>query len=97
LQINGISHDNIWLSQQGSDLEITLAGTDDKVTIRRWYDDADKYEVEQIEVGGSVLLNTQVDQLVSAMASYNVPSGAGNVIPQDTKDALQSVVAASWS
>ncbi len=30
------------------------------------------------------------------MAPYSVPSGAGNVIPQDVKDALQPVLADTW-
>jgi hypothetical protein len=37
-----------------------------------------------------------VNQLVMAMASYDVPSGFGNVIPQDVSDALQPVLAESW-
>ena len=39
-----------------------------------------------------MLLNNQVDQLVNAMNSFNVPSGVGNVVPQDVKDQLQSVI-----
>jgi len=30
------------------------------------------------------------------MASYDAPAGVGNVIQQDTKDALQSIVVASY-
>ena len=44
-----------------------------------------------------VLMNNQIDQLVSAMAAYDVPMGAGNVIPQDVKDNLQPVLANSWT
>jgi hypothetical protein len=42
------------------------------------------------------LLNNQVDQLVSAMATFDVPSGSGNVIPQEVRDELQPVIAAAW-
>jgi hypothetical protein len=30
------------------------------------------------------------------MAAYDVPSGVGNVIPQDVKDNLQPVLAENW-
>ncbi|MCU7816958.1 MAG: hypothetical protein KZQ81_17605 [Candidatus Thiodiazotropha sp. (ex Rostrolucina anterorostrata)] len=49
-----------------------------------------------IETAGSVLLNNQVDQLVAAMASYDVPAGVGNVIPQDVQDSLQPILAENW-
>ena len=50
--------------------------------------------MDRIEAGSSVLLNNQVDQLVSAMATYNIAQGAGSVIPQDVKDELSVVLAA---
>jgi hypothetical protein len=63
--------------------------------IEQWYIDS-AYEVDRIEAGGSVLLNHQVDQLVMAMASFDAPSGVGNVIPQDVLETLQPVLAESW-
>ncbi|MCP4487098.1 MAG: calcium-binding protein, partial [Gammaproteobacteria bacterium] len=90
-----ITKDEIWFSQNGNDLQINLAGSDDQIIIDNWYSGAN-YQLESIETGSSALLNNQIDQLVSAMASYSVPSGAGNVIPQDVKDALQPILADSW-
>jgi len=95
---SGIDHGQLWFWQESNNLNITVAGTDNQVTIQNWYGDtANQVEAIVSLDESSVLLNTQVDQLVSAMASYSVPSGAGNVIPQATKDALQPVLAASWS
>ncbi|MCU7918440.1 MAG: hypothetical protein KZQ95_08800 [Candidatus Thiodiazotropha sp. (ex Epidulcina cf. delphinae)] len=87
--------EDLWFSRSGSDLTITQAGTDDQLTLAHWYDSPDN-EVERIETSASVLLNNQVDQLVAAMAVYDVPSGAGNVIPQAVKDELQIVLAETW-
>jgi Ca2+-binding RTX toxin-like protein len=87
--------EDLWFSRSGINLRITVAGTDDRVTISKWYSNA-HYQLDRIEVGSSVLLNSQVEQLVSAMASYSVPSGAGNVIPQDVADALQPVLVETW-
>lgn len=86
---------DLWFSQSGNNLQITVAGTDDQVSISNWYSNAN-YQLDEIEVSTSVLLNNQVDQLVSAMSTYNVPSGAGNVIPQDVKDELSTVLAQTW-
>ena len=90
-----VSYEDLWFSRSGNNLQITVAGTDDQVTVNNWYSNTN-YQLDSIEVGASVLLNNQVDQLVSAMAAYSVPSGAGNVIPQDVKDGLQPVIAATW-
>ena len=86
---------DLWFSRSDNNLVVTLAGTVDRVTINNWYTSGD-YQLDRLEVGSSYLLNSQVDQLVSAMSSFGVPSGAGNVIPQDVKDQLQPVLAASW-
>ncbi|MEJ2074461.1 MAG: calcium-binding protein, partial [Reinekea sp.] len=90
-----ITLSDLWFSRSGNNLQITVAGTDDRVTVSNWYSNAN-YQLDQIEVDSSVLLNSQVEQLVSAMASYSVPSGAGNVIHQEVKDELQPVLAETW-
>jgi hypothetical protein len=48
------------------------------------------------DLSGATPLNNQLDQLVSAMASYNASSGTGSVTPQDEKDDQQLIVAESW-
>ncbi|MFN3580964.1 MAG: calcium-binding protein, partial [Pseudomonas sp.] len=87
--------EDLWFSRTGNHLRITVAGTDDSVTVNNWYSGSN-YQLDRIEVGSSVLLDTQVDQLVSAMSSFAVPSGAGNVIPSEVKDALHPVLAETW-
>jgi len=94
-RFDNVSVDDLWFSRSGNNLQITVAGTDDQVTVSNWYSNAN-YQLDSIEVGTSVLLNNQVDQLVSAMAAYSVPNGAGNVIPQEVRDELQTVIAATW-
>ncbi|MEJ2669581.1 MAG: hypothetical protein P8144_09690 [Gammaproteobacteria bacterium] len=41
-------------------------------------------------------MNTQVDQLVSAMAAYDSPQGAGSVVPQAVREELAPVIAQTW-
>ncbi|WP_421863316.1 calcium-binding protein [Motiliproteus sp.] len=91
----GVTTDQLWFSRQGDDLQINLVGSDDQVTVGDWYL-SDGAQLDEIEVGTSVLRNNQVAQLVNAMAAFDVPSGAGSVISQSTQDALQPVLTAAW-
>lgn len=91
-----ISYEELWFSRNGNDLQINIEGTDDQITVTNWYDDT-AHQLDQFESGSMVLMNNQIDQLVSAMAAYDVPMGSGNVIPQDVKDNLQPVLANSWA
>lgn len=94
-RFEGVAVEDLWFSRSSNHLVLTLAGTVDRVTVSNWYASPDN-QLDRIEVGSLHLLNSQVDQLVSAMSAFAVPSGAGNVIPQTTKDQLQPVLAATW-
>jgi Ca2+-binding RTX toxin-like protein len=59
LQFSGaIQSDQLWFRQINTDLEISVLGTNDKVTVRGWYADQ-----------GNRLESTAVDRLVQAMAT----------------------------
>ncbi|HSN03893.1 MAG TPA: calcium-binding protein, partial [Nitrospira sp.] len=86
------------LSRQANDLRIALHGTADYVTIENWYSDPTAAQVETIQAGnGEVLLSTQVDQLIQAMASFTEQTGLtwDQAIDQRPQD-VQTVLAASW-
>ncbi|MBU3059256.1 calcium-binding protein, partial [Pseudomonas indica] len=87
--------DQLWFSRSGDDLYITVAGTSDRVIVSKWYADVNN-QLDRIEAGSAVLLNGQVEALVSAMAAYSVP-GNGKVIPQDVKETLKPVLAEAWN
>lgn len=76
-------------------MQINIVGTDDQIAVSNWYYAAD-YQLDQIQVANSILLNTQVEQLVSAMASFQVPSGAGSIVTQDVQDSLKPILVESW-
>ena len=91
------------LSRQVNDLRIALHGTADSVTIDNWYADPTAAQVETIQAGnGEVLLSTQVDQLIQAMAgftqqtglSWDAASGGGGTALQQAE--FQGIIAASW-
>jgi len=91
-----ITTDELWFSQNGNDLVINIVGTDDSTTIQDWYLSAYN-QVEQIALDdGSMLYNTQVQQLVDAMAAFAPPVGVGAIVPQDVQDQLAPMLAANW-
>ncbi|WP_367651481.1 calcium-binding protein [Cupriavidus basilensis] len=79
LQLNGIDQTNLWFRQLGNDLQISVMGTADQITVKDWYvpgaTGADN-QVERIKTAdGLTLYNTDVEQFVQAMAAF-APPGA---------------------
>lgn len=91
-----ISSEQIWLRQVGSDLEVSVIGSEDKTTISYWF--ANKaFHLDQIQAGdGKVLMESQVDALVAAMAGFAPPAAGQSTLPADYQAALGTVLAASW-
>lgn len=91
-----IADDQIWFRRVGSDLEVSLIGTGDKAIVNDWYKGT-AYHVEQFQTAdGKTLLDTQVENLVSAMASFAPPPPGQTTLPQNYQDALASTLAANW-
>ena len=94
LAITDANSDQLWFRQLGTGLEISIIGTDDKFVMQNWYAGQN---LEQIKTAdGKVLLDTQVDALVSAMAGFNPPAAGQISLNQQQQDALQPVLAANW-
>ncbi|WP_188885297.1 putative Ig domain-containing protein, partial [Amphritea balenae] len=88
--------DSLWFSRNGEDLVVDVIGSDDQVTIQRWYK-RDTYKVEQIETRDAILHDENVDALVQAMAAFDAPTGVGSVIPDEVKEQLQPLLSSSWT
>ena len=85
-------------SRQVNDLRIAVHGTTDSITIQNWYTNPTAGQVETIQAGsGEVLLNTQVDQLIQAMATFTQQSGLtwDQAIEQQPGQ-VQTIIAANW-
>lgn len=91
-----IADDQVWFSRVDSDLEVSFIGTDDKAIVNDWYKGT-AYHVEQFQTAdGKVLLDSQVENLVSAMAAFSPPAAGQTTLPQNYQDALAPVLAANW-
>ena len=94
--MSGIATDQIWLRHVGNNLEASIIGTSDKLTIENWYT-GNAYHVEQFKTAdGKTLLDSNVEALVQAMAAFAPPSAGQSTLPQNYQDALGGVIAANW-
>ncbi|POZ61922.1 hypothetical protein C2I19_11050 [Chromobacterium alticapitis] len=89
------SSNQLWFQHSGNDLLVSEIGTTTQIDISGWYA-GDANHVQQFRASdGKVLLDKQVDALVSAMAGF-APPAAGAALPQNAQDALQPALAANW-
>jgi Ca2+-binding RTX toxin-like protein len=95
--LDNIASDQLWFKHVGNNLEVDVIGTTDTLTIQNWYSGA-AYQVERFETSadGKALLNSQVDALVSAMASFTPPASGQMSLPPEYQAALAPVLAANW-
>jgi len=85
------------LSRQANDLRIAIHGSSDQITVQDWYNGPDN-QTEVIQASnGQQLLNTQVDQLIQAMAQFSADNGLtwDQAIDQRPQD-VQTILAANW-
>ena len=95
--LTGIAADQIWFQQVGNNLEASIIGTADKLVIQDWYLDSANH-VEQFKTtdGAKTLVDSNVQNLVNAMASFAPPAAGQTTLPQNYQDALAGVIAANW-
>jgi Ca2+-binding RTX toxin-like protein len=91
-----VNYDQLWFSQSGSDLVIAIIGTNDKMTVEGWYT-AGKDQLDRIEVDdGDYLLTSDVQGLVTAMASITPPPLGQTDLTAPQQAQLAPALAASW-
>ena len=95
--LSGISSEQIWFQHVGNNLEASVIGTADKLVVKDCYLDA-AYHVEQFKTtdGAHTLLDSNVQNLVNAMASFAPPAAGQTTLPTSYQDALAGVIAANW-
>ncbi len=85
----------LWFGQTGNHLTIGLVGTQDQVTVNNWFYN-DNYKIDTIEANGSVIAETQVAQMVQAMAVLGAPAGVDGGWTDEQRKALNPIVASYW-
>jgi hypothetical protein len=97
--VGGITDENLWFQQSGNDLKIDLMGTNTQVDVSGWFSTASN-QLQEISAGG-LKIDSQVSQLVQAMATYSAgnagfdPTASGvSSVPANSN--LQTAIAAAW-
>ena len=91
-----IAHDQLWFRQVGNHLEVSVIGTTDRFSINNWYLGS-QYQIEQFKSGNNkTLTNTQVNNLVSAMAAFSPPAAGQTTLTTAYATALNPTLAANW-
>ncbi len=92
----GIGREQIWLRHVGNNLEAGVIGTSDKLIVQNWYL-GEQYRVEEFRTAdGGLLLDSQVENLVQAMAAFAPPGAGQTTLPPAYQEALAPVIAANW-
>ena len=91
-----IRHDQLWFQQVNNDLFVSIIGTNDQVRISGWYQDQAS-QLDAFHAGdGYVLLNSQVEQLVQAMAGFQPPASGELDLTPSLHAELDPVISANW-
>jgi trimeric autotransporter adhesin len=91
-----VATNQLWFVKVGNNLEVSIMGTTDKFVMTNWYLGS-QYHVEQFRSGdGKTLLDSQVQNLVSAMAAFTPPAAGVTTLPANYATTLQPVLAANW-
>ncbi|MEJ8836100.1 calcium-binding protein [Ramlibacter sp. AN1133] len=91
-----IAENQLWLRRVNNNLEVSVIGTSDKVTIANWYSST-TWHVETLQVSdGKRLTDANVQNLVQAMASFSPPAMGQTTLPDDYQAALGGTIAANW-
>lgn len=94
--LSGVATDQLWFRHVGNNLEVSIIGTSGRATINNWYGGNNNH-IEQFKIAdGKLLLDSQVENLVSAMAAFAPPSAGQTTLPQNYQDQLSATIAANW-
>lgn len=94
--LSDIIPEQIWFQRGGNNLEVSIIGSHDKLVIKDWYLSSGAH-VEQFKTaGGLMLLDSQVDSLVTAMAGFEPPEIGQTILPSSYAATLDPLISAFW-
>ncbi|MED5595348.1 calcium-binding protein [Janthinobacterium sp. P210006] len=95
--LSGVSADQLWFRQVGSNLEVSTIGTTDKITVNGWYVVGSAPRIQEFRTAdGRVLLGSDVQNLVQAMAGLTPPPAGQLTLPDNLAAILAPKLAQNW-
>ena len=93
---SGITTDQLWFQRVGNNLQVDIIGTADRFVLNSWYL-GNQYHVEQFKTSdGKVLLDSQVQNLVNAMAGFAPPAAGQTTLSTAYQTTLIPTITANW-
>ncbi len=94
--VDGIRPDEIWFSRSGENLVARIIGAEDQVTVVKWFaSETGPLDLITTDEGAAIAAN-QVDQLVSALATFDIPRASVIELSAVQQDEYAAIVAAHW-
>ncbi|WP_053981906.1 calcium-binding protein [Marinagarivorans algicola] len=94
-QFTDANAEDLWFSREGNALLISTVGSEERVSVNSWFS-SPYYQLDEIATADGAVSAAQVEQLVNAMAVFDVPTGAGAVLSQEQDALVQTLVAEVW-
>lgn len=92
----GVRPNQVWFSRSTEDLLMELVGGDGTITVRDWFR-GHQHRIERVALAdGRSIGAGQVEQLVTAMAALERPGAAETSFSNQSVEALEPLLAASW-
>ncbi|WP_448512939.1 proprotein convertase P-domain-containing protein, partial [Photorhabdus laumondii] len=91
-----ISPERLWFQHEGQDLQISVIGSRQEVTLHNWYASPAERPGSIMAGDGHRLMDRNVENLVQAMAAFAPPTPATTMLGDVEQQRLQPVLAANW-
>ncbi|MEW7859352.1 S8 family serine peptidase [Pseudomonas chlororaphis] len=92
-----ISPERLWFQHEGQDLQISVIGSQQEVTLHNWYAATPERPRDIMTGDRHRLLERNVENLVQAMAAFAPAAPATMTFGAAEQQALQPVLAANWT
>ncbi|WDH20840.1 S8 family serine peptidase [Pseudomonas chlororaphis] len=92
-----ISPERLWFQHEGQDLQISVIGSQQEVTLHNWYAATPERPRDIMTGDRHRLLGNDVENLVQAMAAFAPAAPATMTFGAAEQQALQPVLAANWT
>ncbi|MBD2797846.1 S8 family serine peptidase [Xenorhabdus sp. 18] len=87
---------HLWFQHEGQDLQISVIGSKQEVTLHNWYASSPERPGNITAGDGYRLMDYGVENLVQAMAAFAPPTSATTLFGDVEQQQLQSVLATNW-
>lgn len=91
-----INPDHLWFQHKDKDLQISVIGTGQAVTLHNWYADTPERPRDIMAGDRHRLMDSDVEHLVQAMAAFAPAAPATMTFGAAEQQVLQPVIAANW-